>query len=487
MPAPDGSFLIYSGPGENGSQLWIKRRESYAATPIIGTTGAQSFAVSPDGESIAFIVNGRLNRIPVAGGTAVLIASDNVGGNFGLAWLDDGTIVYAMRGAAGLMSVPANGGAATVLWQADTMITLSPSAMPGGHGVLFVACNAGCAVSHLWAIGKPGSEARELIAGASAGALIGSDLLVFSTDAGGMFAVGFDPAKLEVSGTPVSLGEQLPTNGGLQLFRVSESGTLVMLTGGSGAGRLFDMVWVDRDGRETPVDTSWSFRLTALANNHGWALSPDGTRIAIGLSTAAGDDIWVKPLPLGAPYRVSFDPLPEYRPRWTAEGRFVTFIGVRRPGGVYQRRADGSGKDSLLVEGTLDEAVASPDGEWLLIRQGSVGAVTGGRNLTRVRLGVDTAPVPLLATEFDEEAVALSPDGKWMAYQSDETGRTEVFVRPFPDVDDGKQQISSGGGVAPLWSRDGNELFFLSDAGEMMAARVVPGATAAPLAAPVPL
>ena len=487
VPAPDGSYLIYSGPGENGSQLWLKRRDAYAAIPIVGTTGAQSFTVSPDGEWIAFVVNGRLNRIPVAGGTPVLIASDNIGGNFGLAWLDDGTIVYTQRGAAGLMSVPASGGTATVLWQSDTMITLSPSAMAGGHGVLFVACDPGCAVSHLWGIKKPGSPARELVAGASAGALVGSNLLVYSTDAGGMFAVNFDPAALEVSGTPVSLGEQLPTNGGLQLFRVSKSGTLVMLTGGSGAGRLFDMVWVDRDGRETPVDTSWSFRLTALANNHGWSLSPDGTRIAIGLATASGDDIWVKPIPSGAPYRVSLDPLPEYRPRWSPDGRFVTFVGVRQPGGIYQRRADGSGRDSLLMIGTLDEGVISPDGRWLLIRQGSVGAVTGGRNLTRVQLGVDSAPVPLLVTEFDEEAVALSPDGKWMAYQSDETGRTEIFVRPFPEVDDSKQQISSGGAIAPLWSRDGKELFFLSSNGEMMAARRSDAASGPALAAPVTL
>ena len=140
-------------------------------------------------------------------------------------------------------------------------------------------------------------------------------------------------------------------------------------------------------------------------------------------------------------------------------------------------RADGTGSDSLLYEGVVDEVVASPDRRWLVLRQGSVGAVAGGRNITGLRLGTDTTPVPVLVTEFDEEAIALSPDGRWMAYQSDEAGQTEVFVRPFPNTDAGKKQVSSGGGLAPLWSRDGKELFYLGKDNNMMAARVIPGAT----------
>jgi len=276
---------------------------------------------------------------------------------------------------------------------------------------------------------------------------------------------------------PVPLGERLASNAGNDLFRISASGTLVMAVGGTDlAGRTFEMVWVDRAGRETPVDTAWNFHLTANANNHGWALSPDGTRLAVGISTGAGDDIWVKPLPRGAAYRVTFDPGSDSRPRWRADGRFVTFRADRIPSGLYQHRADGTGADSLLVEGVIDEGMVTADNRWLVLRQGSVGQVAGGRNITGVRLGTDTTPVPLLATDFDEMAPALSPDGRWMAYQSDETGRTEVFVRPFPNTDAGKTQVSSGGGLAPLWSRDGTELFYLSGTNDMMAARVTPGA-----------
>jgi serine/threonine-protein kinase len=131
--------------------------------------------------------------------------------------------------------------------------------------------------------------------------------------------------------------------------------------------------------------------------------------------------------------------------------------------------------DSTLVRGAIDEGVFSPDRAWLLLRAGAVGAVAGGRDITGVRLGQDSSRVPLLTSAADEEAIALSPDGKWLAYQSDETGTTEVFVRPFPNVNDGKKQVSSGGGTAPLWSRDGKELFYLAGGKRMMSARVTSG------------
>jgi hypothetical protein len=316
------------------------------------------------------------------------------------------------------------------------------------------------------------------VRGATPGAFAPTGHLVYADLTGGLFGVGFDPDRLELLGSPVPLGAQVPPALGIQPFSLSRSGTFIMVTGAPGAaGRRFEMVWVDRTGRETPLDTSWTFRLTTAANNHGWALSPDGSKIAIGLAEGTNDDIWVKPLPRGAPYRVTYDPGSDFRPRWTPDGRFVTFIGGRTPTGFYRRRADGAGADSLLLGGLLDEAVISPGGDWMVLRQGSVGAVAGGRNITALRIGTDTAPRPLIVSEFDEEAVAISPDGKWIAYQSDETGRTEIFLRPFPDTDAGKRQVSSGGGIAPLWSRDGRELFYLSGGDDMMAVRVAPGAT----------
>jgi hypothetical protein len=484
IPAPDGSFLVYVGPGDGGSQLWIKRRDSFEATPIPGTTGIASFTLSPDGEWIALLVAGRLSKLPVRGGSSALLASDSVGSVYGVAWLEDGTIVYSLRGAAALMRVSADGGPASLAWRSDSLVSMSPIALPGSRGVTFLSCSLGCPESQIWVLDLKSNRAHLLVRGASTGAYVpvAGGQLVYSSASGGLFAVPFDLDRLEVTGTPIPLGTQIAVGTDLstvlELFHISRSGTLTMLAGGRmSTGRSFEMVWVDRGGRQTPVDTSWKFQLTALANNHGWALSPDGSRLAIGLSTASGDDIWVKPLPQGAPYRVTFDPRADMRPRWTADSRFISFVTVRQPGGLYLHRADGAGADSVLFEGVVDEGMVTPDNAGLILRQGSLGSIAGGRNITGLRLGADKLPVPVLATEFDEEAVALSPNGQWLAYQSDETGRTEVFVRPFPHTESGKQQVSSGGALAPLWSRDGKELFYLSGDKRMMAARMIPGAT----------
>ena len=140
----------------------------------------------------------------------------------------------------------------------------------------------------------------------------------------------------------------------------------------------------------------------------------------------------------------------------------------------------------LLKASVIDEAVLSPDGRWLVLRSGANGTVAGGRDITGVRTGADTARVPLIVTPFDEEAIALSPDGNWIAYQSDETGRTEAFVRAFPNTSAFKRQVSNGGGSAPLWSRDGRELFFVSPNADMMSARVTAGPPIT-IAAPAPL
>ena len=193
------------------------------------------------------------------------------------------------------------------------------------------------------------------------------------------------------------------------------------------------------------------------------------------MATDAGDNIWVKELPRGPLSRVSYDPNPDFRPRWTADGRAILFPSLRAVPGVYQHRADGAGKDSLLLSGVIDEAALSPNGKWLVFREGSSDAGPGGRDIKGMRLGADTARVSVITTSFDEEAIALSPNGQWIAYQSDETGRTEVFVRSFPNTDSLKRQVSNGGGAAPLWSHDGRELFYLSAGKDMMAARVSTG------------
>ncbi len=227
-----------------------------------------------------------------------------------------------------------------------------------------------------------------------------------------------------------------------------------------------------RDGRATPVDASWRF-LGAPASP-AWALAPDGKRLAIGLTANGRDQIWVKELDRGPASRVTFDSSGDIRPRWMPDGHTVTYLSPR--GGadwaLYGRNADGTGAEALKlkVSGSIWEAVWSRDGKWLVFRTG--GADGGSRDVYAMQLGVDSVPRPLLATPADERAVALSPDSRWLAYTSDESGRDEVYVRSFPNVDDGKRQVSLTGGGQPLWAHSGREIFYRSAANEMMVAQV---------------
>jgi eukaryotic-like serine/threonine-protein kinase len=473
--APDGSFLAYVGPvagDRSEAQIWIKRRNSSSATAIPGTVGVTDLTISPDSRSVAFSVGRQLKTVSLGGGVPVTIA-DSTNPGFGLAWLDDGSIAYSAAGgnAPELRLVPASGGSSAVLWHADTAAALYPMPVPGGHGILFSLCGGSGGCSE-WAYDLRRHTAQELtgVGSRPCYAATGQLLFVFN---GALMAVSFDRSRLELTGTPVALADSVLA------VSISRTGTLVMLTGAGGStGTNFQLVAVDQTGHETPIDTTFTFHVTNYASNQGWALSPDGTQLAIGLNTGKGDDIWLKPLPAGPASRITYNAAADYRPHWTPDGRSVIFASNRVPWGIYQRRADGAGSDSLLVKLTNvpQEAVLTHDRTWLLVRQGG-NPGPGGRDIFGEQIGVDTALKPVLATKYDEEAIAPSPDGKWFAYQSDETGRTEVFIRSFPDVNDVKRQVSSGGGVAPLWSRDGRKLFFLDRTNDMMSVTVSPGAT----------
>ena len=230
------------------------------------------------------------------------------------------------------------------------------------------------------------------------------------------------------------------------------------------------------------MDTGWRFD---ASGNAGWSLSPDGRRLAIKLATEAGQHIWVKQLDDGPVSRVTFEGDANIRPRWLPDGETLSYVATRAdsaPQSLYTRRGDGTGPEArrLRIDKTLWEVVWSRDGKWVVLRTGGVAGSTGDRDVYVMQIGVDTVPRPLLVTPPDEKAIALSPDGRWLAYESNETGRDEVYVRPFPAVGDGKWQVSTSGGVAPLWSRTGTELFFIELAtGTLMSGRPVAGSFAA--------
>ena len=233
---------------------------------------------------------------------------------------------------------------------------------------------------------------------------------------------------------------------------------------------MVGVVWVDRSGGTTPVDTSLK------GNFSGLALSPDASRIALAQSVSGGGQVWVKQLTTGTFSRLSFDVTDADRPVWTPDGRSVGFLatqGTRRL--AWVQRADGSDSAHAVAKGTLefDEVWFDQAGRFTLFR--SEGSDAGSRHLFVLEHGVDTVPRVLLKSRYDNFAMVLSPDGHWLAYVSDESGSKEVYVRPFPNVDSAKIAISVAGGMEPLWSHDGRELFFRSIRGEMYAVPVVTG------------
>ncbi|HEX5819527.1 MAG TPA: protein kinase [Gemmatimonadales bacterium] len=460
----DGSHLAYLGPSENRTQVWVKARDSWEATPLPGTDGVTNFTMSPDGKWVAFAQGTLLKKLPLTGGGAVVLA-DSLSSAPGLAWMDDGSIVYMRNQDRGLAAVSADGGPSRELLPRDEggdFAFLTP--LPDNRGVLFTRCPGSCTTFELMVFDMRSGRIKPVQPGGLMGWYVETGHVVYIRPDGALMAVPFDLDALEVRGAPVAVQQGVSIiDGAFPLVSLARDGTMVFRQGATGSlfGR-YELVWVDRAGRESAVDPDWSFAHIFNGGNAGWALSPDGTRLAVGRNTESGDDIWVKQLPAGPALRVTFDSGAEYRPRWMPDGRSLVF-GALRAGarGLYRRNADGTGADQLLLAGEIYEAAVSRDGRWLVARAGGQIGAAGARNIGSMRLGTDTALAPLLATQYDESEIALSPDGRWLAYVSDETGRPEVFLRPFPEVDDAKFQVSLNGAQAPLWSRDGTELFYL--------------------------
>ena len=479
--SPDGSYIVFHGPSPDSrgtSGLWIKRREDSFSTPIRGTSAATAYALSPDGTEIAFESLGSLRVVSVGGGVARVLRPNGVS-NAGLAWLDDGTIVFSSPGPGpslplALSTIPAAGGQATELDLGTEGVAVIPRPLIGTPGFLYAKC-VSLTDCDLWAYRIDNGKNVKLADGTGDAVHTATGHIVFSQGSS-LVAQRFNARSLEVSGTPTIVTDDVQPRPNGMAYSLSRGGTLIALSGGSGtAGLLHEMVWVERNGRVTSVDPDWtSVQLTTTAGNQGWALSPDDRQLAIGLTTDAGDDIWVKQLPNGALTKLTGSNAPVFRPRWMPDGRAVLY---HRSGATVARRADGVGPETVLSIDGATESLVSPDSQWLLVRVAGTTATASRDVFARRLTSTDTARMELLAEAYDEMAVSLSPDGRWMIYVSTETGHNEVYLRPFPDWNRLRVPVSVAGGASPLWSRDGREIFYLSADNQMMAVRFTAGPT----------
>jgi serine/threonine-protein kinase len=283
-----------------------------------------------------------------------------------------------------------------------------------------------------------------------------------------LMAARFDPEKMELLGPPVAVMD------GFQFLSLSDDGKLFYSVGTAGGAPRSQLLWVTRSGDPTLVDSTWIFE--RVASDHSWRISPDGSRVALRELTADGNDIWIKQLDGGPRSRLTFGTFDERMPEWVPGTSLLSFTSARGGGmDVWKQSADGTGEAELVLDFERDIATYewSPDGQWMVIRTSGPRGAEGGRDLYVFRPGVDSTATPLLADQgYDELYPSISPDGRFIAYQTTETDRHEIYVRPFPDVTTGRWQVSVAGGRNPQWANSGREIFFNGPNNQMMVVEV---------------
>src|SRR5213079_3367769 len=294
--------------------------------------------------------------------------------------------------------------------------------------------------------------------------------LLYVTGNKTLMVVPFDQSSMKVTGEPTVLSEgmRLGLLGGSADLAVSTTGTLVYATG-AGQGKQ-ELVWVTRDGRAQAVDPEWPSDYLGSP-----ALSPDGKWLAIArVANAEPLNIWIKRLDRRPSIKLTLEGNDNFSPAWTPDGRSVTFSSAPATGAteLWTERADGGAPAVMQLheKRNLYNAGWSPDGKWLIFRTDV--ASRGSGDILAIRPGIDTAPVAVVATTFTEMSPALSPNGRWLAYISNETGEDEIYVVPFPNTGTGKWAVSAGGGTEPVWSHRGSELFYRDASGNLVAVEV---------------
>jgi serine/threonine-protein kinase len=458
--SPDGSRIVYVGPNESGPpQLWLRPIDQLDGTPLPGTVNAFAPFFSPDGQSVAYNTGSplALRVVSLAGGPPLTVVSDSVipvGGD----WGEDGMLYFARGGGSGLSRVPAGGGPHEVLTTVDTTTGENGhrwvDALPSGKGALFTIARGTNSEADIAVVSLETRETKVLLRGVM-GRYVPTGHIVYTRADGALLAAPFDQHKLEITGPSTPLLEGIVVKAAAASeFALSNSGMLLYLAGIAASENL---VWVERDGTERPV-------MSQIERDFEYVrVSPDGRRLVLNYETEAGqEDVWVYDLEQGTLSRLTFEGEINERPEWTPDGSRVTFVSTRRgQRELYWKPWDGSGPAELLLSSgrPLQEAWWSRDGEILVYREGPGGPTS--RDIKYIRPGVDSVPTTFLATEFDEINPMLSPDGNWLVYSSNESGRREIYVRPFPQRG-GRWQVSTDGGSEPLWMHSGDELVYRS-------------------------
>jgi serine/threonine-protein kinase len=460
---PDGSRVVYVG--NNGTQIFVRALD--ALGPVAAFTGTpRGPFVSPDGQWIGFVDSATaLKRVAVTGGPAVTLTALD-GTSRGATWAPDDTIIVATSNlTTGLQRVAAAGGPATVLTRPDRaqgeIDHLWPEMLPGGRAVLFTitALTGGMDAAQVAVLDLQTGTRTVLVRGGSHAHYVPSGHLVYATT-GTLLAVAFDLARLEARGTPVPVVPAVVTTStGSVNAVVAGDGTLAYVSG-SVVATSRTLVWVDREGRETPIP--------APPREYVYPrLSPDGTQVAVSAGDLEGD-LWVWDLGRTTLTRATSEPRLDTLPVWTPDSRRVIFSSERAGArNLFRQAADGTGAVERLSESpsVQSASAASPDGSLLIFTET---APNTGEDVMQMVLDGTRRVTPLVQSPFAERNGVVSPDGRWLAYEANDSGPVEISVRPFPAVNSGRWRVSTAGGTRPLWARSGQELFYVAPTGALM-------------------
>jgi Tol biopolymer transport system component len=464
--SPDGTRLALVASGaDQKSRIYVRSLDQLQASPLSSTENARDPFFSPDGQWLGFIAEGKLKKISVQGGAAVTLcdAPNDRGGS----WGDDGTIVFSPDNRVALSKVSSAGGTPQPLTTLDKQTGENtqrwPQVLPGSKAVLFTSTTTGGTLAgfedaDIIVYSMASGQRKTLQRGGFYARYLPSGHVLYMHE-GTLFAVPFDLKRLEVTGQPAPILEGVVTSpvfAGAQ-FSFSETGNLVYVAGRAGIQNV-SIYWMDREGKFTPLRET-------PGNYNNLALSPDGKRLALDIVDGGRRDIWVYEWERDTLTRLTFAGEANSFPVWTPDGQRIVYSSQEKSGAsnLWWIRADGAGDAQRLTEGKSAQYARSwrPDGKVLAFNQLNpnydiMTVPIEGNEKSGWKPG---EPKPFLSNPFIVQSPAFSPDGRWLAYHSTESGPLEVYVRPFPGPG-GKWQISTAGGVAPKWSRNGKELFY---------------------------
>ena len=462
--SPDGQYIAFlSGSvGLGAERLNLRPIDQLTSETLVDEGELNSPFFSPDNQAIGFydrsVAPPQLKRVSLRGGPTSTIC--NLAGDLrGASWNEDGVIVFgSAEGASGLWQVPAVGGEPQLLTTPDAeqgeVDHWWPEFLPDGNSVLFTITTTSIDESKIAVLSLDSGEQKVLISGGFFPRYSPSGHLLYAVQ-GNVWAVAFDPQTLETSGEAFPVQEGVITKSFASAnYAVARNGSFVYMpgTGGSGSAQARSLVWVDREGRETAIPAP-------NAEYDGPRISPDGRYVALAVG-GQNIDVVIYDLQRDTSTRFTFEPGRDAYPHWSPDGQRVLFSSDRNGSlNIFSKASDGTGQAEQITDSADLEYPLSWIHDDGLIVVGNQGG-PGGFNMTV--LDQDNVMEDLLSTNFNEGLAALSPDGNWIAYQSNESGTMEVYVRPFPNFDDGKWQISRASGMEPSWSPDGRELFFRS-------------------------